>query len=317
MQGAGGTADFPLHLLLRGFRQIDASTQALEAQEFERLVGGVDLFLRRIDFQPVLRQETEECGLMAFQRFAVRREEDDVVGITGIHHAGVREIPVHFHQIDVGQEGCGRRAGHDAAFFPDNLSVGKRPVVREHPLEETIQVGIVGQQPLQDGKQDRDGYRIEIIVDIELVSPHPPAAECLADRVDGVARPQAAAEGIAVGRKCRVITIQEMGHQLERPGLFQVEAIDGPFLPRPHLVDALALGDTGALPFHHGAGNRQIQFLRHIRIGILEQRPGKTALHQAMSQEFIPRRLTFQLSENAVHAKKKGKRGKDLNQQNC
>ncbi|MBQ1831560.1 MAG: hypothetical protein II112_04230, partial [Bacteroidales bacterium] len=167
-----------------------------------------------------------------------------------------------------------------------------------------------GQQPLQDGEQDGNGDRIEIIVDIELVGPHPPAAERLADRIDGVARPQAAAEGVAVGRKRGIIAVQKMGQQLERPGLFQTETVDGPFLPRSHLVDALALGNARSLPFHQGVGNRQILFLRHIRIGILEQGPGETALHQAMRQEFIPRRLTFQLSENAVHAKEKRKKGK-------
>ena len=232
---------------------------------------------------------------MRFQRFPVRGEEDDIVGIAGIDDPGLVEMPVHFHQIDVRQERGGRRAGHDAVLLMDDGSVDKRPVVRQHPFEKSIQGRVIRQQILEERKEDGDGDGIEIIVDVQFVRPHLLSAKRLPEPEDGIAGLDAPAEGIAVGGESVVVAVQEECDEFENAGLIGAETVDCPFLSRPHLVDAFLLRNAGTLSVHETVRHRQIAFVPNPVVRIAEQGPGETPFQQAVGQEFFPGRLVIQL----------------------
>ena len=153
-------------------------------------------------------------------------------------------------------------------------------------------------------------------MDVKFVRPHLSAAERFPDTENRIAGPYPAAESIAIGREAVVITVQEVGNQLEHAGLLRTIAINRPFLARAHLVDEFLLGNTWTLSTDECPRDRQISLVRHIIVRITEHGPCETALHQAVRKEFFPYRLVVQLRDDALHVEKR-KRGMILNRQNC
>ena len=87
-------------------------------------------------------------------------------------------------------------------------------------------------------------------MDVEFIGPHRSAVDGSVDPADGVLRPQATPEGIAVRGKTLVVTIQKIGDDAQHLHLFRVVGIDHPLLAGAHFIDNLFFRETKTLAIH-------------------------------------------------------------------